>query len=235
MSELRAKFSGVRTPIEKVCDDSASRYALANVGVTPSGDKGRVWLSASDARVAACVQVDGDAGERGSLCPPSIVKGAGKLGGEAELNGQWSAKFRANRKAPETTVSAPEPEGRFPDLPGVLPAHKIERVDDPAVLTLQLDAALLLHVAQAIADNPSAPVVTLIIPKPKAPCNESRYRDRFDPRAVDSPVAIVGANGIGVLAPLAAETPLDAISRYEMNRADFSARWVRPEGAKSPA
>jgi hypothetical protein len=169
MSKVSHSFTP-RTKIDACCDLASSRYALGSVEVIPSTEKGEVYCSATDGRVATVAIADGEA-DGVSLMPAKLAK-PGKL---VSLNGRWECAG----KVANTT------EGRFPRLEDVLPTPTAPYPEMTEYTTLVLKGPQLKLIADAIAGESGT--LTLFVPRNGA----KGY--------VDGAIAIVGENGLGVV------------------------------------
>lgn len=161
-----------RTKIDACCDPASSRYALGAVEIIPSQEKGEVYCSATDGRVATIAIADGEA-DGAALLPAKLAK-PGKL---VSLNGRWEC----NGKVANAT------EGRFPRIEDVLPAPTAPYPDMAEYTTVVLKGPQLKAIADAIAGELGT--LTLFVPRN----GKKGY--------VDSAIAVVAANGLGVVMP----------------------------------
>ena len=184
-------------------DNESSRFALGAVKI--DGNAERVWASATDGRIAASVLCEGHTDES-RLVPAELVPRTKKAmrdgSAQVERNGQWENQAG---KIVEQDV-----EGRFPRVDECYPA-----VDGDDVICLNIDAQLLLNLANALGIDDCDHGVTLFIRPPK------------EGELVDMGIAVLGPKGFGLLMPLHSDRfgPPQAPRKdqYEAKRRDFIA------------
>ena len=134
----------LETDLSKCCDADTQRYALCGARATP-GD-GVVYLAATNGKVAAVVEVQGELDAQtlipGCVCKPGVVTGQ---------PGDWR-----HAKGKKLTASLDRVEGVFPPLQEALKLRKV-------ALAVRLDARLLADLAKAVTEGESAGRVTLLI------------------------------------------------------------------------
>jgi hypothetical protein len=221
-------------------DQESSRYALSAVQIVPileteqvqigidsagspvteTQPANRVYAVTCDSKTLVVVQQPGIAADiallPGSLSGPAKAKHAKTV----QLNGQWESQTTHVKTLETTSVTKPVCKGRFPRVQDVLP-----RLNYTSIV-VRLDAKLLANMAAALT-NDELKGVDLIIDTVNK-----------DGRVVfsESPIAVCGVNGFGVIMPLgmegtdgAAEHAEAAVDKYESDRKAFTDNMSRLE------
>jgi hypothetical protein len=200
MSSVSHKLT-VSTHIGRVCDSSASRYALGHVQVRPRSAKG-AWLAATDGRIVAIVPDEHAKVKETVLMPAEIAAGVTKSRAiTAELNGRWE-----NSKG--KFAPAADPEGRFPQCDKCLS-------DVPeGCIAVRFDAKLLAKLADALTAPGEIQGITMFIPTEEREIDKGYAKFGF---------RVVGALGIGIIMPLAGEDKAELESdRFNAMTANYA-------------
>lgn len=195
MSTISHQITGATTRIDKCCDPESMRFAIGGILVTPrspdtqavnvkgvrSGSPATVFLTATDTRILAVTTAEGTASAPAMMPPQMIAKRKAKRSftPAITLNGEW--------RVSDTVAPANSIEGRFPRAESVLP-----HVDGETCLVVSFNADYLAKLAAGITTDGC---VTLHIGIPQG--------KRFG-MGSDSPIAVMGDAGFGVLMPHAA-------------------------------
>lgn len=198
--ENRIENLELETRIDQACDEENTRYALASVRLVRKSETDAI-LCASDGRIAACVKAHADKIADDVVIqniPRDIIprtKATRRNPRTVSLNGRWESRNKFTEAQRETEL------GRFPKMFGdVFPnASKDE-------LAVRLDACLLHRLADSITSAGENKMITLVI------------------RDDESAIAVIGANGIGVIMPLFCdkETHVANVARYNALRQELA-------------
>jgi len=195
-------------------DMSATRWAMNGVQILPilrdesvaigvkvDGTKlterrpvNECYAVATDGIALAVTKLEGMAATP-ALCPAELLKKPAKAREitAVELNGQWKASTRKLSTSTVTDKTAPIIEGRFPPVKDILPAVTSSSVK------LCLDASALARLAE---------VISPILPGKHYTIEQGKVTLIFDVSkdgTVDSPIAIAGTTGFGVIMPCNAD------------------------------
>lgn len=176
MADTHAQFK-VAPAIRRAVNTDSFRYALSNALVTPAGDSGGVFVTATDGRQAT-VYHDPEGTTDGARfldvrCLPSASR---KKPAMVEINGRCESEGKF--------TALPDCEAKYPDVARVINSPTCESLE------LTLNAQLLRTVADSIVEESDAGITLFITP----PENGT---------SIEEPVQLVGQRGIGVIMPFA--------------------------------
>ena len=190
------------TRIGAVVDDEQNRFALGAVRV--DGNSDRVWASATDGRVIACVRCEGHT-DQSRLVPNAMVPATKKAMGDGSTKVQYSSVWVNGAMAREDDNKEAK---RFPNTEDNLPDGTGE---DVIVLKINPDLLASLYAALHRDDDQAELGLTLFIRPP------SRGQ------IVDMAVGVRGPEGIGVIMPIGygKDRPVDEVGLYEEAYKDY--------------
>jgi hypothetical protein len=183
----------IETEIGGCCDEAESRYILSEAQVVPG--KHRTFVAATNGRVLAIVEVEGEASHRQFIHHSfaKLDKRAKRLKVRREGN-EWRTQDGRFREVVK--------EGRYPDVTKVL-------VDMDGRAAISVDARYLLALAKAVGGMDWHEFgVTLLL-------------DRNDDSAG---IGVIGVRGIGMLMPIAADSPSYRESKPAKECSQFNER-----------
>lgn len=194
-ANVRVYLPEVRREHIGCADDTSVRYGLSYGLLTPH--KAGAYLTSTDGRCASVVSIDGtiETGEE-YLLPKKVIAPKSEKNKAVVLNGFWQG---VKKNAPE------EQELRYPIIESVMP--DIPKNCESDYVVVSLNAQALANIAGAISED-SKGVIRLFVPKNQQSCNDHAMR-------------VVGKNGIGVIMPVAFDSPASEIKKYNKFRDDF--------------
>ena len=207
----------VRTRLDLASDTESSRYALSAIQVVPSDEDGKVWLTATDGRILAAVETEGEVDQR-RLMPVAVVKttkSQRSQGLTVERNGRWEAATR-NRTGVKIAVGD-DVKGRFPRCEEIIPEVRNATV-------LHLDGNLLHNLYLALGGENDQRGITLFVP----PADEKTG-------IVESAVAVLGEHGLGVIMPLNPCSNRDDKDRERKRYEEHAQRYIAAHQAERAA